>query len=196
MNDTSISRRRYLIGMCMAALFVVALRTEQAPAPNVIVILADDMGWADLGPESNIDTPHLDQLAKEGVTLSRFYASAPICSPTRAALLTGRYPHSVGVPELAAPQAQYGVPRLSLNHSAVTIPEALKPKGYASILVGKWHLGFDQSVGREHTDSMSSGARWPAHQTTTMYRAVITTRNRSKSPDTTQTPSPTRPSIT
>jgi arylsulfatase A-like enzyme len=143
MNDTLISRRRYLIGLCVAALFVVALRPEQAPAQNVIVILADDMGWADLGPESGIDTPHLDRLADEGVTLSQFYASAPICSPTRAALLTGRYPHSVGMPQLAAPQAQYGVPKLSLDHSAVTIPEALKPHGYVSILIGKWHLGFD-----------------------------------------------------
>jgi arylsulfatase A-like enzyme len=146
MNRTLISRRRYLIGLCMASLSVVAVRTDQASPPNVIVILADDMGWADIGPESNIDTPSLDQLAREGVTLSRFYASAPICSPTRAALLTGRYPHSVGMPQLAAPQAQYGVPKLSLNHSAVTIPEALKPSGYESILVGKWHLGFDQEA--------------------------------------------------
>ena len=137
------SLSRYLIGLCLAALSVVALHPEQSPPPNIIVILADDMGWADLGPESNIDTPHLDQLVKEGVTLSRFYASASICSPTRAALLTGQYPHSVGVPELAAPRAQWGIPKLSLNHSAITIPEALKARGYGSILAGKWHLGYD-----------------------------------------------------
>ena len=140
-----ISRSRYLIGLSLGALPVVALRAGQALPQNVIVILADDMGWADLGPDSKIDTPNLDQLARDGVSLSRFYASSPICSPTRAALLTGRYPHSVGMPELAAPQAQYGVPKLSLNHSAVTIPEALKPNGYESILVGKWHLGYDPS---------------------------------------------------
>ncbi len=114
-----------------------------AAAPHVVVILADDMGWADLGADgSGIDTPHLDRLAQEGVKLTRFYASAPMCSPTRAALLTGRYPHSVGMPELASKVARPPVPLLALAHAAVTIPEALRPAGYRSIAVGKWHLGF------------------------------------------------------
>lgn len=114
-----------------------------ARPPHILVILADDMGWADLGQDgSQIDTPHLDRLAREGMKLTRFYASAPMCSPTRAALLTGRYPHSVGVPELASQQQRNKVPILSLAHDAVTIPEALKPAGYRSIVVGKWHLGF------------------------------------------------------
>ena len=121
------------------------LQGDSSPPQNILVILADDMGWADLGPASNIDTPHLDQLAKEGVSLSRFYASAPICSPTRAALLTGRYPHSVGMPQLAAPEAKPGAPKLSLDHSAVTIPEVLKARDFQSVLIGKWHLGFDPS---------------------------------------------------
>ena len=119
------------------------LQGDSSPPQKILVILADDMGWADLGPASNIDTPHLDQLTKEGVSLTRFYASAPICSPTRAALLTGRYPHSVGVPQLAAPEAKSGAPKLSLNHSAVTTPEVLKAGNYQSVLIGKWHLGFD-----------------------------------------------------
>jgi arylsulfatase A-like enzyme len=109
----------------------------------MIVILADDLGWADLGHDgSKIDTPNLDRLAKEGVKLTRFYASAPMCSPTRAALLTGRYPHSVGVPELASPTARGSVPVLALDHKATTIPEALKAGHYRSVIVGKWHLGF------------------------------------------------------
>ena len=111
--------------------------------PNVVVILADDMGWADLGHDgSGIRTPHLDRLAREGVKLTQFYASAPICSPTRAALLTGRYPHSVGVPQLANPTERGGLPILALDSGAVTIPEALGPHGYHSALVGKWHLGY------------------------------------------------------
>ncbi len=117
--------------------------TAGARPPNVLMILADDMGWADLGHDgSRIDTPNLDQLAREGVKLTRFYASAPMCSPTRAALLTGRYPHSVGMPELATPSGRGNVPVLALSPDAVTIPEALTPAGYRSVLVGKWHLGY------------------------------------------------------
>jgi arylsulfatase A-like enzyme len=120
-------------------------------APNIIVILADDLGWADLGQDgSKIDTPNLDRLAQEGAKLTRFYASAPMCSPTRAALLTGRYPHSVGVPELASRQVRGNVPVLALHHAAITIPEALKPAGYHNLVVGKWHLGFGPNDGPRH----------------------------------------------
>lgn len=106
------------------------------------MILADDMGWADLGCDgSKIDTPNVDRLAREGVKLTRFYSSGPMCSPTRAALLTGRYPHSVGMPELASPTVRGNVPVLALDHDAITVPEALKPAGYHSVMLGKWHLG-------------------------------------------------------
>jgi arylsulfatase A-like enzyme len=128
--------------LVLAMLFALPLAAADW-LPHVVMILADDMGWADLGHDgSQIDTPHLDRLAEEGVKLTRFYASAPMCSPTRAALLTGRYPHSVGVPELASQTRRGEVPVLALAHDAITIPEALKPAGYRSIVVGKWHLGF------------------------------------------------------
>jgi arylsulfatase A-like enzyme len=129
-------------------LFVCALVGSGVAAdtprrPNVLVILADDLGYADLDRSvSQIRTPNLNRLAGEGVRLTRFYASAPFCSPTRAALLTGRYPHSVGVPDLCSPNVRGRVPILALDHDAITLPEALKPHGYTSVLVGKWHLGF------------------------------------------------------
>ncbi len=118
---------------------------NRSQLPNIVMILADDMGWADISKEgSGIDTPHLDRLAAGGMKLTNFYASAPICSPTRAALLTGRYPHSVGVPELVSNIQRENVPVLALDHKAVTIPEALKPHGYRSMIAGKWHLGHHQ----------------------------------------------------
>lgn len=126
----------------LLALLLAPAVAAAARAPNLIVILADDLGSADLGHDgSQIDTPNLDKMAKQGVKLTHFHSSAPMCSPTRAALLTGRYPHSVGVPELASPSARGNVPILALDHQAITIPEALKPAGYRSTLVGKWHLG-------------------------------------------------------
>jgi arylsulfatase A-like enzyme len=131
-------------GNSIAAAAVV--RPSTFTPPHVLVILTDDMGWADLGHDgSQIDTPHLDQLARDGMKLTRFYASAPMCSPTRAALLTGRYPHSVGMPELASQNRRGNVPVLALSHDAITIPEALKPAGFRSIVVGKWHLGFTEA---------------------------------------------------
>ena len=108
------------------------------------MILADDMGWTDLGADgSRIETPNLDRMAKEGIKFSHFYAMGPMSSPTRASLLSGRYPQSVGVPELCNPGVRGDLPKLHLDLNAVTIPEALKPHGYKTMLAGKWHLGND-----------------------------------------------------
>jgi arylsulfatase A-like enzyme len=116
------------------------------------MILSDDLGYADLGHDgSGIDTPNLDRMRTQGVKLTQFYAGAPICSPSRAALLTGRYPHAVGVPELCSPAPRGQVDILHLDLDAVTIPELLKGRDYASMLAGKWHLGYpEESWPRRH----------------------------------------------
>lgn len=102
--------------------------------PNVVIIMADDMGWGDVGFNGNvvIKTPNLDSLSKEGIVLERFYSAAPLSSPTRASVLTGRHPFRTGVFS-----ANVGI----LRQSESTIAELLKNRGYATGLFGKWHLG-------------------------------------------------------
>ena len=103
--------------------------------PNIILIMADDLGYGDVGFTGNekIKTPSIDQLAAEGVVFDRFYTSASICSPSRAAALTGRHHYRTGV--LAAHTA-------GLRSGEVTIAEALKENGYATGFFGKWHMGW------------------------------------------------------
>ncbi|MDR3618999.1 MAG: arylsulfatase [Paludisphaera borealis] len=116
----------------------VAVRAEEkASRPNVVVILADDMGWGDVGWHgSEIKTPNLDRLAASGARLEQFYVQ-PVCSPTRAALMTGRYPMRHGLQVgVVRPWAQYGLPL-----EERTLPQGLKEAGYETAIVGKWHLG-------------------------------------------------------
>lgn len=110
------------------------------PPPHIVVILADDLGWADLGFHgSPIKTPHLDRLAGAGARLEQFYVQ-PLCSPTRAALMTGRYPMRHGLQVgVVRPWAQYGLPL-----EERTLPQALKEAGYVTAICGKWHLGHFQ----------------------------------------------------
>ena len=110
----------------------------QERPPNIIHIVADDVGYDDVGPfgSTDIPTPHLDRLAKEGRRLTSFYAPHSTCTPTRAALLTGAYAPRVGLPSVLFPDS-----RIGLNAEEVTIAELLKGRGYATAVIGKWHLG-------------------------------------------------------
>src|SRR5690606_30706671 len=105
--------------------------------PNIVYILADELGWGDAGFRgSDIKTPNLDILAKAGATLEQFYTQ-PMCTPTRAALMTGRYPLRYGLQTGVIPGAgTYG-----LSTDEYLLPQTLKDAGYATALVGKWHLG-------------------------------------------------------
>jgi arylsulfatase A len=107
--------------------------------PNFIIILADDLGYGDLScyGSAKIATPRLDRMAAEGVRLTDFHVTAPICSPSRASLLTGRYAQRAGLPFVLFPTERKG-----LAPQEITLAEVLKERGYATACIGKWHLGF------------------------------------------------------
>lgn len=119
--------------------------------PNIVLILADDLGWADLGCYGGaIPTPHLDRLAREGARFTAAYSACTVCSPTRAAVLTGKYPARLHItdwiPGHGRPQAPLAVPDWTrrLPHEEITLAEMLKAAGYATAHIGKWHLGFSE----------------------------------------------------
>ncbi|RAV29348.1 sulfatase family protein [Sinomicrobium soli] len=108
--------------------------------PNVIIIFTDDQGYEDVGcfGSPDIKTPNLDQMAKEGVKLTSFYAAQPVCSASRAALLTGCYPNRIGIHNALMPHSPIG-----LNPQETTLADMLKSNGYTTAIYGKWHLGDD-----------------------------------------------------
>ena len=115
--------------------------SQSGRPPNFVLIFADDLGYGDLacyGSTTN-ETPNLDRMAREGVRFTDFYVPMPFCAPSRATLLTGRYPFRNGVTGNPAPDS--GINDIGLPASEITIAEALKPRGYSSICIGKWHLG-------------------------------------------------------
>ena len=116
--------------------------SSRSAQPNIVILYADDMGWGDTGAFGHpyIKTPSLDRLANEGQRWTDFYVPAPVCSPSRAALLTGRHPvrsglYGVGSP-VFFPDDKYGIPQ-----SEITLAEMLKGAGYRTAIMGKWHLG-------------------------------------------------------
>jgi len=114
-----------------------------AQSPNILLILADDHGYGDLSVHNgpSIQTPNLDRIAAGGTRFTRFYANSSVCSPSRASLMTGRFPDKVGVPGVIRTHAEnnWGY----FHQDAVTLPSMLKRKDYHTALIGKWHLGLE-----------------------------------------------------
>ncbi|MCM8535769.1 MAG: sulfatase [Lentisphaeraceae bacterium] len=147
----------------LTLLFILLTTLVAEQKPNFIIILTDDQGYADLscfGSET-IKTPHIDSLAKSGIKLTSFYSASSVCTPSRAALLTGRMPKRTGMTNVLFPRSKNG-----LNPEEVTIAEMLKNKGYDTALIGKWHLGhqkkfmpmnhgFDYFYGMPYSNDMS-----------------------------------------
>jgi arylsulfatase len=127
--------------LCIALLFSATL-VPAAERPNILLIMSDDMGFSDLGCYGGeIQTPHLDALAKNGIRFTQFYNTARCC-PTRAALMTGLYSHQAGMGHMTQDSGVDGY-RGTLNRKSVTIAEVLRAGGYATYMLGKWHLAQD-----------------------------------------------------
>lgn len=158
---------RKVLGFVLLGLVFGALAVAQgAERPNVVLIYADDLGYADIGAfgATNIATPNLNRLAREGRKFTSFYVAQPVCSASRAALLTGCYPNRVGIAGALGPKAKVGI-----NKEEMTLAELVKQRRYVTAMYGKWHLGhhpeflptrhgFDEYYGLPYSNDM-----WPHH---------------------------------
>ena len=159
-----------MVTLIAAVCGLFCFTASAANQPNIVFIMADDLGNADVGYHgSDIKTPNIDKLANEGVRLENFHGM-PVCTPSRAALMTGRYPMRYGLQTLVIfPNHTYGLPI-----DERTLPQALKEAGYSTYMVGKWHLGHARSEilapeprvrsllrqSRRRSGLLHQGARW------------------------------------
>lgn len=152
------------------SLFMLTCLLTVAPAlaagkPNIIVFLADDLGYADLGCQGcrDIPTPHIDSIATGGVRFTDGYATHPVCSPSRAGLMSGMYQHRFGFEHNSGPE-RYAAPNFGMPRDVPSLAEKLKTAGYATGMVGKWHIGFKEGLrpherGFDESFVFLSGAR-------------------------------------
>jgi arylsulfatase A len=152
--------------LCSALVVLAAPFTLAADSPNIVVIFMDDMGYADVScfGAQGYETPNIDRLAREGRKFTNFHVAQPVCSASRAALLTGCYPNRIGIHGALSPKVNHG-----LGAEEMTLAELVKQKGYATAAIGKWHLGhhpqflptrhgFDEYYGLPYSNDM-----WPHH---------------------------------
>ena len=149
----------FAVSSVVSLLTLAGTSLADEPRPNVVLIVIDDLGWADLGCYGSKfhKTPHLDRMAAEGMRFTQAYAACPVCSPTRAAIMTGRYPQRMGITtwlpghpdkneyRLLSPKVNQQLPA-----EEITIAEVLKTAGYVSASIGKWHLGGTGSLPTDH----------------------------------------------
>ena len=155
----------------IAVLLGFVLTASAAAPPNVIIIFTDDQGYGDVGVygAAKFRTPHLDRMAREGARFTNFYVAAPVCTPSRAALLTGSHPVRVGLGR----RVLFPYSNTGLHPGEITLAELLQEQGYATGIVGKWHLGhhkkflpirqgFDSYFGIPYSNDM--GNHWYARE--------------------------------
>src|SRR5215472_3188368 len=172
-----MNRRTFLQTVGVGA-FAAGDAASAPPRWNVLFVLMDDLGWHDVGPYGNrvIDTPNLNRFAEQSARFTNAYAACPVCSPTRASILTGKYPARLHITDWIPGRKQFPTARLltprppefkhELPLEETILPQVLKPLGYASASIGKWHLGgpsfypdkhgFDLNVGGTEKGQPSS----------------------------------------
>jgi arylsulfatase len=158
--------RGIFVGLVIIFVIGQTQAQDQVRRPNIVVIMSDDMGYSDLGCYGGeIKTPHLDKLAAGGLRFTQFYNTARCC-PTRAALLTGLYPHQAGVGHMMEDRGHDGY-RGDLNRRCATIAEVLKPAGYGTYAVGKWHV-------TRHIQPNGPKHNWPLQRGFDRFYGTIT----------------------
>jgi arylsulfatase A-like enzyme len=171
-----MTKTTFFLLLLISALACNEHAKESGPPPNFVFILVDDLGWADVTcnyPESFYETPNIDRLAQKGIRFTRAYSANPVCSPTRAAIMTGKHPNRVGITDFIPGHPSPNRPLLDpdieheLKLEEITLAEKLKERDYRTCFIGKWHLGdkgffpedqgFDINIGGHHKGSPPGG---------------------------------------